>query len=153
METLIRKENIVMIDSASTWQQAIQMSAQPLIDHGFIEPRYVDAIFDNVNKFGPYFVLAPEIAMPHASPADGVHEKQISLLVLRQPIRFSENGFDVRLVFTLAATDSESHLDGLRHLAEIFAEEERTQALVEAKTVDEVMSLLHSNNNSKGGIV
>lgn len=147
MDTLIREENIAIVESVSTWQEAIHLSAKPLIDNGYIEPRYVDAIFENINKFGPYFVLAPDIAMPHASQADGVNEKQISLLILRHPIRFSENGYDVRLVFTLAATDSESHLDGLRNLAEIFAHEERIQAIIAAKSVAEVMSLLHTNNN------
>lgn len=144
MEPIIQKENITIAVQADSWQDAVRRSAQPLIDHGHIEPRYVDAILESTVRNGPYYVLAPEIAMPHAGPEDGVISRQISLLVLRRPVRFSEDGFDVRLVFTLAATDRRSHLDLLRALAALFSDEEKIAAIIGAKTIEDIVDILES---------
>lgn len=144
MERLIKRENIMIKDRVSTWREAIKDSAQMLVDGGYIEPRYIDAIFESTEKNGPYYVLAPEIAMPHANPKDGVLEQQISLLVLRNPITFSDDGFEVRLIFTLAAKDNESHLDALRTLADLFSDEVRINAIIHAETISEIETLLHN---------
>lgn len=144
MDCLVKRDNIKIIQRVSTWQEAIKESAQLLVNGGYIEPRYIDAIFESTKKNGPYYVLAPEIAMPHANPKDGVIEEQISLLVLRESIRFSEDGYDVRLIFTLAAKDNESHLDALRKLAAIFSDEERINDIIHAETVSEIETLLHN---------
>ena len=144
MEQLVKRDNIKIVDRVSSWQEAIKESAQMLVDGGYIEPRYIDAIFESTEKNGPYYVLAPEIAMPHANPKDGVIEQQISLLVLRESIRFSEDGYDVRLIFTLAAKDNESHLDALRKLAGLFSDEERINEIIHAETVSEIETLLNS---------
>ena len=147
--SIIKKENIVMRDSVESWQQSIEESSAPLIKNGYIKQSYVDAIFESTEKNGPYYVLAPEIAMPHASPQSGVLKQQISLLVLKQPIKFSDEGFDVRLVFTLAATDNQSHLDSLVRLADVFADEALIQKVVHAETVDEVYNLLHNKQEEE----
>ncbi|HEY4537491.1 MAG TPA: PTS sugar transporter subunit IIA [Erysipelothrix sp.] len=139
---MIQKENIVMKEKVGNWEEAIRLSAQPLIDNGYIEESYVEAIFENTEKNGPYYVLAPEIAMPHASPQAGVKEAQISLLVMKEPIYFSKDGFPVRLVFTLAAVDETSHLTSLQKLANVFADEALIQKIIDAQDVDEVCKLI-----------
>jgi len=139
---MIQKENIIMKDHVNQWEDAVRISAQPLLEHGYIEESYVEAIFENTAKNGPYYVLAPEIAMPHASPQAGVRKAQISLLVLKNPVYFSKEGYPVRLVFTLAATDETSHLTSLQKLAEIFADEALVQKIIHAQDIDEVYALM-----------
>lgn len=141
---LIRPENIQIVDRVNDWKDAIRIASKPLIDGGYIEPSYVDAIFKSTEKFGPYYVLAPEIAMPHASSEDGVNEKQISLLVLKNSIKFSQDGYDVRLVFVLATPDSHSHLQMLRDLSEVFSDEEKIQAIIAMNDVHGVSTLLNN---------
>ena len=48
------------------WKEAIRMSCKPLLDNHMIEPAYVDTIVQNVVDNGPYIVIVPGIAMPHA---------------------------------------------------------------------------------------
>lgn len=144
MESVIKQENIVMLDSVTDWSEAVIKSAQILVDGGYVEPRYIDAILASTEKNGPYYVLAPEIAMPHASPNDGVLEGQISLLVLKNPVKFSEDGFDVRLVFTLAAKDSSAHLEAIQFLAEVFMNEITIQKLIDAEDTSEIIEILQN---------
>lgn len=139
---LINQENIQILPSVDNWMEAIKIAAAPLIEREFIEERYVQAIFDSTEKFGPYYVLAPEIAMPHAGPNDGVLKEQISLLVLKEPIKFSPEGYDVRLVFILASPDAKSHLDKLRVLLEVFGDEQLIQKIIGANTSEEIVTLL-----------
>lgn len=144
MESVIKRENIVMKESVESWKEAIQLSAQVLVDGGYIEPRYIDAILESTEKNGPYYVLAPEIAMPHASPDSGVNETQISLLVLKEPIKFSEDGFDVRLFFTLAAKDSTSHLSAIQVLAEVFMDDKIISQIINSKDTENVNRILQN---------
>lgn len=148
-ESIVALENIVMNESVDTWQQAIEESCAPLIKNGYIETSYVDAIMKSTEENGPYYVLAPEIAMPHASPQSGVNKQQISLLVLKQPIKFSNDGFDVRLIFTLAATDNQSHLDSLVRLANVFADDALIGKLISAQNEEEVYNLLHNRKEEE----
>ena len=42
-----------------------------MVDAGFTEPTYTEAMIDVVRDMGPYIVLAPGLAMPHARPEMG----------------------------------------------------------------------------------
>ncbi|MFW5827314.1 MAG: PTS sugar transporter subunit IIA, partial [Alkalispirochaeta sp.] len=61
-----------MNQSVADWEEAIRVGGRLMIDAGLVEPRYIDAIISNHKEMGPYFVIAPGIAMPHAKPENGV---------------------------------------------------------------------------------
>lgn len=66
---------------------------------------------ESYHENGAYFVIAPQIAIPHARPTDGVENSAVSLVVLKDGVNFGHAANDpVRLVFGLAATSSEAHL-------------------------------------------
>lgn len=48
------------------------------IKKGNITPKYIQDMIDNVNKNGPYIVIVPGIAMPHARNEGGVIKTGIS---------------------------------------------------------------------------
>lgn len=139
--TMLTLENINIYDHAEDWRDALQKAVQPLIDHGYVEKRYLEGIIENTQKHGPYYVLAPEIALPHARPDQGVIKKQLGVTLLRKPVKFSEDGFDVRILITLAATDNESHLETLKQLSEILMDDDRVRRILEARTKDEILEL------------
>lgn len=58
-------------EHAENWQQALALSAEPLLKAGVITPEYVQAVITQHEKLGPYYVLAPGLAMPHTRPEDG----------------------------------------------------------------------------------
>ena len=83
---------------------------------------YIDGIISNAKEFGPYFVICPDLALLHARPEQGVIKRQLAVTVLREPVRFKEEGPDVRLLVTLAAEDADSHIDVMRKLAVMFSD-------------------------------
>ena len=118
LKTLLTSDVIQVVSQAKDWRDAIAISCQPLIDNGAVEARYVEAIYRSHEAIGPYYVVGPGIAMPHARPEDGVN----------------------RLV--LAATDSNSHIEAISQLAQLFDTDSDVQALLNAKTPQDILSVI-----------
>lgn len=88
------------------WPQALELCAKPLLDMQVIEPEYVTAIIQQHHTLGPYYVLAPGLAMPHARPEEGAKGLGLSLLKLKQGVSFGAGEFDpVDVIIMLAAPD------------------------------------------------
>jgi PTS system ascorbate-specific IIA component len=151
LESMLVLDNIAIYNKAENWVDAITKAVTPLFEHGYVEARYIQSIIDNTRLYGPYYVLAPELALPHARPEQGVLKKQIGVTLLRHPVKFSEDGYDVRLLITLAASDSQSHLEALQTLSEIMMDESRMAHILNAKTREEILWLF-TQSNKKGGI-
>lgn len=142
---LLKEELIQQVDSVSTWQDAVGLAAQPLLAHGYIEESYIQAMIASINETGPYIVLAPKVAVPHASPDAGVHQLGISLLQVKEPVDFSEDEDDdkkVQLIFVLAAVDSTAHLRALQELALILDDEEAIDSLIAASDPREILAII-----------
>lgn len=142
---LLKEELIQQVDSVSNWQDAVGLAAQPLLAHGYIEESYIQAMIASINETGPYIVLAPKVAVPHASPDAGVHQLGISLLQVKEPVDFSEEGHEdkkVQLIFVLVAVDSTAHLRALQELALILDDEEAIDSLIAASDPREILAII-----------
>ena len=123
LHQLLTPDHIVLDVKASDWKDAVAKSAGPLLELGYIEPRYVDAMIDNVVRNGPYIVLAPHFAIPHEAPEKGVNRMGMSLVRLARPVRFGAEGKDpVEFVCTLAPTDHKTHLKAFFNLLSMLSE-------------------------------
>ncbi|WP_314760920.1 BglG family transcription antiterminator [uncultured Abiotrophia sp.] len=142
---LLKEELIQQVDSVTNWQEAVGLAAQPLLAHGYIEESYIQAMIASIKETGPYIVLAPKVAVPHASPDAGVHQLGISLLQVKEPVDFSENDDadkKVQLIFVLAAVDSTAHLRALQELALILDDEEAIDSLIAASDPREILAII-----------
>lgn len=138
---MLKKENIQIISKVKDWREAIHVAVQPLVDGGYCEARYIDEIIKNTEKLGPYYVLCENLALIHGSTDQGVLKRQIAITLLEEPIRFKEDGYSVRVMVTLAATDSESHMEILQAMSELFSEEDSVRSILNARTENEIYDL------------
>ncbi|WP_042354121.1 BglG family transcription antiterminator [Bacillus rubiinfantis] len=140
---LLKPEHIQIQQEAADWQAAIKTAAEPLLEQGFITAGYIEAMIDNLIQMGPYIVIAPKVAIPHARPEDGVHQLSMSLLRLSKPVAFSEKGtHDIQLVIVLAAIDGETHLKALSQLTEILSDKNCFSTLLQASSTDELFAII-----------
>ncbi|WP_028866186.1 PTS sugar transporter subunit IIA [Psychromonas aquimarina] len=143
LKKMLTEDVIRIHESAENWQQSIEFACQALLDNGAIEPSYVDAIFRSHQEIGPYYVVGPGIAMPHARPEDGVNRLSLSLTVIKQGVNFdNEENDPVKLLLTLAATDSVSHVEAIQQLVELFMNEEHIEAICNASDTAAVRSIV-----------
>lgn len=142
VKKLIRK-NLVDVDVAvEDWQGAIRAAGKLMVEDGAVEARFVDAMIRVAKEFGPYIVVAPGIALPHARPEDGVIEASIAIVRLSTPVDFgNEDNDPVYLVVALAAVDHEQHIDGLRQLALVLGDDDKIVAIKEATTREELLDI------------
>jgi len=135
------KDNIQIMNEVSSWEESIKVAAEPLLKKGFISEKYIQDMIDNVNINGPYIVIAPEIAMPHARNEGGVLKTGISFLKLKNPVYYPE-GKQVSILFVLAAEDNSGHLELISDLSSILIDEEIVTKLKNSDNEDEIINLI-----------
>lgn len=127
--------------SASNYSEAITAAGELLVAKGFVKPSYVSAMIRVVEELGPYIVLVDGFALAHAAPGEDVVENAISVAVLENPVDFG-SGKMVKVVFALAAKDHSSHIDSLGALAELLADVENRNVLLNSSDSEQIRILL-----------
>lgn len=120
---LLKQENVQICETADNWKDAIKKSVLPLERSGYVKECYKEGIIENIEKLGPYIIIADHIALPHARPEQGAVETQIGVTLFRKDIEFEGREASARLFVTLAAKDSNSHLDALMQISELLSDE------------------------------
>lgn len=141
--SLIENNSIAIGEIATDWKDAIKKSTDLLVKSGAIEERYYDDIIKKTKEYGPYYIIMPEVAMPHARPESGVLKDSFSLVTLKKPVYFGKDAGDVSILITLAATTTNNHTDcGLVQIANLFENEENIEKIKNAKTKQEILDLI-----------
>lgn len=140
---VLDKSLIKITDKTLNWREAIYEASQQLLKQNYIKSDYIEAMIETVENIGPYIVLAPKVAIPHARPERGVNKLGISLLKVNNEVDFNKEGENdsdkyVNLIFVLAAIDGEAHLKALTQLSRILDNEEHIAELIEINDVDKM---------------
>lgn len=131
--------NILLTESVESWQQAIHLASQPLLNKNIISKRYIKAMIHNIEEKGPYIIIAPGIALPHAASEDGVLNVGMSMLVLNQPVSFSKKArHQVNIVIVLATPDQEIHLRAMSELNTLLSQKNQLRKIKASKTTKEI---------------
>lgn len=145
---LITPEMIQLSDQPLEWEEAIRLTAQPLVTQGKIEDQYIDAMINKVKQYGPFIHIGKGIALPHARPEDGVNELGMSLLKVQEPVLLvDDEKHAIRLFVCLAAVDNEAHLRALSSLTKLLSNKENLENLLNATTKEEILSILSKGEN------
>lgn len=115
-----------------------------MLDDGTIEKKYVDSIIENINTYGPYIVILPEVAMPHSTlGGEGVHDTAIGFCKVEKPVEFvpGDESKNARLFFTLAAVDDNEHLKNMQMLSELLLNDGIIDDLLKAKTGQDLLEI------------
>ncbi|MDD2980938.1 MAG: PTS sugar transporter subunit IIA [Hespellia sp.] len=128
-------------DSVSDWREAIRLVAQPLLEKGCIKESYIDAMIQNVIDNGPYIIIMPGFAMPHARPECGALKNGMSVLKLKEAVQFPGDE-DVQVLVSFSGVDPEEHLNMISKLAETLMEDEMVDKLFAAETESELLEVI-----------
>ena len=136
-------DRVQIVDTVSGWKEAVRLACTPLINDNSIRPEYLEAIYTATEKLGPYYVLAPQIAMPHARPEEGVLQNSLSLLVIKEGINFGSLENDpVNLVLLLAAKNSNQHIEMLTSISDFLCNDEDVQSVIKAESIEKILNTL-----------
>jgi len=127
---------------AKNWKEAVILAGKLLIEGKRVKESYIDAMIKTTEELGPYSVIAPGVAIPHARPEDGVIKPGFSIVVLKEPVKFNSPNDPVYIVIGFAAVDKKSHIRALQALAELLSNKEFIDEIKKCKTKEEVKKLI-----------
>lgn len=136
---MLPSEAVRLNVSCESWQEAVRQSAQYLLRNGCIEERYISSMIENVEKNGPYILVAPGFALPHEALNAGAKKVGMSLIRLAEPVVFGKPEFDpVEWVCCLSAINKETHLKAMFHLVNLFHNQKFRDEIRDAGSGEEV---------------
>ena len=145
---LVENQSIRLGLSAQDWKEAVRLAIEPLEESGAVNKEYYPAIIESTEEYGPYYVLMPGMAMPHARPEAGVQRDAFSLITLTEPVTFSD-GKKVQVLLALAATSSDIHTSvAIPQIIALFELEHSVERLVACHNDEEVLAMIEESKDS-----
>lgn len=143
LQDLLSEDNVSFHYPAETWEDVIRHGGQLMVDAGFAEPTYIEAMVEVVREMGPYIVLAPGLAIPHARPEMGVKQVGTALVTLEKPVDFGSPENDpVSVALFLCAPNKDEHIQLLSDIATLFEDEEFLDAAANFESIEDVQEFL-----------
>jgi PTS system ascorbate-specific IIA component len=143
IEGFVLNDELIQIKKGSySWPEAIEESSKPLVEHKYINDSYVEAMIKVVEEFGPYIVIAPNVAMPHARPEAGSKKVGFSVTVFEEEVIFDKDeDIKAKLFITLSCTTSDTHIKMIQALVEILGNDELVEKLVNSNNKEEILEI------------
>ena len=147
LSQLLPASHIQLDVECSDWKDAVAKSAAPLVDAGYVEERYIDAMIRKVEEYGTYIVLTPHFAIPHEAPDKGALKVGMNLIRLKEPVAFGADELDpIEFVCTLSAVDHKTHLKAFFNLLSMLTKPDLpfADALRAARTPEEAAAAIEN---------
>jgi PTS system ascorbate-specific IIA component len=139
----ILDEGVILGATPTDWREAVELAGTALTAAGAARPEYAAEMVRMIDQHGPYIVVAPGLALAHARPGPEVVADGLAVVTLAMPVEFGHPYNDpVRVVLGVAAASSESHLQAVAELANIFNDSDAVDRLARAGSPDEVRRIL-----------
>ena len=146
LQTIVEKKHYRFIDGEGvTWQEAVRLSAESLVEDGSVSPDFYKQIIACIEKYGPYVVFDHNVAMPHTTEnAEGAFKTGIGFMVSEKLIDFGvdEDGEkkEANIFFTLSSANPDEHMNNIMQLSSIFMNDDLLDALAAARTPEDILA-------------
>ena len=136
---------IAVQESVVDFRSGISVACDLLVENRFVKAGYVKAVIENLEKLGPYFMVAPQVAIAHAKPSDLVLSPGISLLKLNQPVDSgNELHPEATMIFALATPNPTAHIELMGSLAELLSDSAVMNSLLNASAKSVIWEIFNS---------
>jgi PTS system ascorbate-specific IIA component len=136
------EDSIRVSAAALDREHAVELAGDLLVSSGRVTPEYTAQMVEVFETHGPYFVIAPGIAIAHSKPSASVISTGLSLVTLAEPVVFGNEANDpVRLVVGLCAVDHDSHVEVLAELAALLSDADAVNIMLNAGDTEQIRAL------------
>lgn len=143
---IVSPETIRLNQVVKNREEAIRLAGEVLAANQVVEERYIDAMVESCNELGPYIVLVPGVALPHARPECGANRVGVSVVTLEEPVVFgNEENDPVHTVIAIASDNNENHVGVIASLSTFLMDNARVDELKNANHVEEAMHAILGN--------
>ncbi len=150
MEFLKANNAVRFYDSAPNWKDAIKKSMEPLFEKNVCTEVYYNSIVGSTEKFGPYYILCDEVAMPHGEIGAGVNDNGVAMAIFKEPVYFTKSDKPIYILMPLCAKDASIHTSvALPQIAALFEDPKNIEKIRACKTCEEVCEFISSLDLTK----
>lgn len=141
---IMQHHTFALQEESINWEDAVKIGTDLLCQAGAAAPEYYDAIIRTTDELGPYYVIAPGIAMPHARPELGAKKTGFALVTLKNPVSFGHEDNDpVDVILCIcAATAQDLNEQVIMEAVTLFDSEEAMSKLRTAHTAEALYAIL-----------
>lgn len=144
IDSLRENNSVLLKQRAKTWEEAIGVCMKPLLESGAVNESYVEAIIERTKELGPFYVLAPGLAMPHERPEMGVNKNSFSFVTLESPVTF-DDGQEVDILIGLAAVNSDVHNgEAIPQIVMLFEDDDIFDKFRSATKTEEIYEIINN---------
>ncbi|WP_245868735.1 PTS sugar transporter subunit IIA, partial [Vibrio fujianensis] len=138
----LQEKNIHLGLTARNKEEAIRFAGNQLVELGYVEPEYVDAMFER-EKLVPTY-LGESIAVPHGTieAKDRVIKTGIVICQYPSGVQFTDEKEDIaKLVIGIAAKNDE-HIQVITAITNALDEPEAIKTLTSTKDIKDILAIL-----------
>lgn len=139
---MLRHNNVIINHTIETAVDALKAIGEVMLNCGSITQNYITNMITSFHELGPYFVIAPGIAIAHARPDESVLHNDFALMVCPHGVSFNSHNDPVFLVFGMCATSAHTHLEGLVTLSEILSDDQVVEQIKASSSIDEILAIV-----------
>ena len=129
-------------DTSPSFAAAVSQSVSLLVESGKANVGYVDEVLENLKTLGPYFVIAPGLALAHSRPSDSVLAPGMALLKLTEPVISGSANDPVSLIFSMCSPTANEHLEMLGDFGQLMTTDNVMNNLLSASAVSVIRDIL-----------
>ncbi|KIX90861.1 PTS sugar transporter subunit IIA [Staphylococcus microti] len=142
LKDVLTTAHIVTEQYAENREAAIQQSVDVLVASGHVDAQYAQDILTQLDRFGPYMVISPHIALVHAHFEHVRVPVSMALMHFKDGVDFHHERFDpVKVVIVLATSNAQVHLNALGQLSQLMMDDTERQHLVEGNRTEIIRSI------------
>ncbi len=135
---LLYKENIKVNCKSDTQENVIRAMGQMLVDTGYVETPYIEAMLEREKTFSTY--MGSDLALPHGVEAAKKEVKQSGIAVMVFPEGVTWGEEVAKIVIGIAGV-GDAHIEILSIIAEKMMDAETAEQLVNGD-VDTIYNIL-----------
>ncbi|GEN86297.1 BglG family transcription antiterminator [Oceanobacillus sojae] len=145
---LLRPDHIVIRSEVGSWREAIEIAAEPLLNKGIITQQYIKKMIELHDIDRPYIIYGTDIAIPHATPEDGVNDLGMSMLKLQKGVSISSSQ-SIRLIIIIAPINKKKHLRALLEISKLSELKPEIEEIIRASHVEDIYHCLELYSNQE----
>ncbi len=143
LSDILTEENILLNQSAETWEEAVIKGGEILLHNGYVSKKYVDSLAENIKKYGSYVVISEGIALPHSKTDNAVLKTGMSLVTLKEPVIFLGDK-KVSIILSFSSFDMNEHFTALSDLNELIFGHEFFENIMKAGYPKDVIRYINT---------
>ncbi|MBU5438384.1 PTS sugar transporter subunit IIA [Tissierella sp. MSJ-40] len=119
-------------------KEAIKLAGEKLLEHGLIDPEYIDSMLEKEKTDQTY--IGNKVAIPHGTLEGKKYVKKSGIVILHFRDSIDYSGNDVNVIIGIAGLDGD-HLEILSEIAIKLSSEEKVNNLINAGSPEEFIDI------------